>query len=70
MNRAVILELHRKLPHEEVARLRYAEPNLFSDLRFKLAMFADDFSEEVRLAIIKSPKIRGFLWIHYITAGS
>ncbi|MGE4403834.1 MAG: hypothetical protein AB7F61_19520 [Desulfobulbus sp.] len=30
MDRAVILELRRKLPNEEVDRLRYAEPNLFN----------------------------------------
>ncbi|MBM9615985.1 DUF3631 domain-containing protein [Desulfobulbus rhabdoformis] len=50
MDRAVILELRRKLPHEEVDRLRYAEPDLFNNLRSKLARFAEDYSEEVRLA--------------------
>nr|WP_320010551.1 DUF3631 domain-containing protein [uncultured Desulfobulbus sp.] len=50
MDRAVVLELRRKLPHEEVDRLRYAEPDLFNNLRSKLARFAEDCSEEVRLA--------------------
>ena len=50
MDRAVVLELRRKLPHEEVERVRYAEPDLFSNLRSKLARFADDYSERVRLA--------------------
>jgi len=50
MDRAVVLELRRKLPHEKVARLRHAEPDLFSNLRSKLARFADDYSERVRLA--------------------
>ncbi len=50
MDRAVILELRRKLPHEEVDRIRYAEADLFVKLRSKLARFADDYSEEVRLA--------------------
>lgn len=48
MDRAVILELRRKLPHEEVDRLRYAEPNLFNNLRSKLARFAKDHNEQVR----------------------
>ena len=50
MDRAVVLELRRKLPHEEVDRLRYAEPDLFNNLRSQLARFAEDYSEEVRLA--------------------
>ncbi|ADW16662.1 hypothetical protein Despr_0482 [Desulfobulbus propionicus DSM 2032] len=50
MDRAVILELRRKLPHESVDRLRYAEPNLFHNLRSRLARFAEDYSEKVRQA--------------------
>jgi putative DNA primase/helicase len=50
MDRAVILELRRKLPHEEVDRIRYAEPCLFDELRSKLARFAEDYSDEVRQA--------------------
>lgn len=50
MDRAVILELRRKLPHESVDRLRYAEPDLFHNLRSKLARFADDYREQVRQA--------------------
>lgn len=50
MDRSVNLELRRKLPHEKVDRIRYAEPGLFDDLRSKLARFADDNSERVRLA--------------------
>lgn len=50
MDRAVILELRRKLPRESVDRLRYAEPDLFLNLRSKLARFADDCSEQVRQA--------------------
>lgn len=49
-DRAIILELRRKLPHEVVERIRYAEPNLLSDLRAKLARFAEDYSEQVRQA--------------------
>jgi len=50
MDRAVIFELRRKLPHEKVERIRYAEPGLFDVLRSKLARFAEDFSELVRQA--------------------
>lgn len=50
MDRAVILELRRKLSHESVDRLRYAEPGLFETLASKLARFAEDYSEQVRQA--------------------
>lgn len=50
MDRAIILELRRKLPHEQVDRLRYAEPGLFDTLAAKLARFAMDYSEQVRQA--------------------
>lgn len=50
MDRAIILELRRKLPHEEVDRLRHAEPGLFDELAAKLARFAKDNKEAVRLA--------------------
>lgn len=50
MDRAIILELRRKLSHEKSERIRQAEPGLFDDLRAKLARFADDYSEQVRQA--------------------
>lgn len=50
MDRAIVLELRRKLPHEQVERLRYAEPGLFEDLAAKLARFADDYRDTVRRA--------------------
>jgi putative DNA primase/helicase len=50
MDRAIILELRRKLPNESIDRLRYAEPELYSTLAAKLARFAEDQSETVRLA--------------------
>lgn len=50
MDRAIIFELRRKLPHEEVERIRYAEPGLFDVLRSKLARFAEDYSDQVRQA--------------------
>jgi putative DNA primase/helicase len=50
MDRAVILELRRKLPHESVERVRYAGAELFNDLRSKLARFAEDYSDQVKQA--------------------
>jgi putative DNA primase/helicase len=50
MDRAVVLELRRKLPHEEVDRIRHAEPDLFDVLRTKLARFAEDYRDQVRQA--------------------
>lgn len=50
MDRAVTLELRRKLEHEIVERLRHAEPDLFETLAAKLARFAEDYREAVRVA--------------------
>ena len=50
MDRSITLELRRKLPHEEVDRLRHAEAGLFQTLSRKLARFADDAREAVRKA--------------------
>lgn len=48
MDRSITLELRRKLPNEEVLRLRHAEPGLFDDLASKLARFAQDNREAIR----------------------
>jgi putative DNA primase/helicase len=50
MDRAVTLELRRKLPHEPIARLRHAAPDLFDNLVAKLARFAVDYREAIRQA--------------------
>lgn len=50
MDRSVVFQLRRKLPHEEVERIRYAESGLFDDLRSRLARFAEDYSDQVRQA--------------------
>lgn len=42
MDRAVILELRRKLPHETVERLRHADVALFERLASKLSRWSDD----------------------------
>jgi|MTBAKSStandDraft_1061840.scaffolds.fasta_scaffold08156_5 putative DNA primase/helicase len=55
-DRGIILELRRRLPHEKVARLRYAEPGLFETLSTKLCRLAQDYREEVRTARPKMPR--------------
>jgi hypothetical protein len=48
MDRSIILELRRKLPDENVERIRHAEPALFQELSSKLARFADDNANAVK----------------------
>lgn len=50
MDRAIVLPLRRKLPHEKAERLRHVEPDLFEVLAQKLARFAKDNSAAVRAA--------------------
>ncbi len=50
MDRAVVLELRRKLPGEKVERLRHAEHGLFGVLASKLARFADDAGSAIERA--------------------
>jgi len=50
MDRAVILELRRKLPSESVQRLRHAPPGLFDEMASKLARFADDAGPSIERA--------------------
>lgn len=50
MDRAIVLELRRKLPHENAERLRHAEAGLFDTLAAKLARFAEDYREPLREA--------------------
>lgn len=50
MDRAIIFELRRKLAHEEVDRLRYADETAFDTLRRKLARFQQDYLDAMRTA--------------------
>ncbi len=50
MSRAILFELRKKLRHEQVTRLRHAEPGLFDSIASKLARFALDYSQQIRLA--------------------
>jgi putative DNA primase/helicase len=47
MDRAIVLELRRKLPIELVERLRHAEREFWTALSRKLARFAQDFADKV-----------------------
>ena len=50
MSRAIVFNMRRKLPSESVQRLRHAEEGLFDKLKAKLARFAVDYSEAVRVS--------------------
>jgi len=50
MDRAITLELRRKLANEKTERLRHTEPNLFPILSAKLARFAQDYFDQVEQA--------------------
>jgi putative DNA primase/helicase len=56
MDRAVILELRRKLPSESVQRLRHAEPGLFNNLASRLARYADDAGSAIERARPELPE--------------
>ena len=47
-SRAIVFELRRKTPEENVERLRRAEAGLFEALSSKLARFAEDYRQQVR----------------------
>lgn len=50
MDRAIILELRRKRPQEEVDRIRHAQPGLFEKITAKLARFSQDYDGQIRTA--------------------
>lgn len=50
MSRGIVFNLRRKLSHESVSRLRHADRDLFAGIAEKLARFALDYSQQVRLA--------------------
>ena len=50
MDRAIVLELRRKLPHERVDRLRHAKPEHFKILTRKLARFLTDAGDAIEHA--------------------
>jgi putative DNA primase/helicase len=50
MSRGIVLNMRRKLPHEKVARMRHADMSVFERLGPQLVRFANDYSQQVRLA--------------------
>ncbi len=50
MDRAIVLELRRKLKDEQVEHLRYANPQHFKNLTNKLARFAEDAGDTIASA--------------------
>ncbi len=50
MDRAIVLELRRKLPHENIARLRHAGPADFQRLTSMLARYAEDTGHIIEAA--------------------
>lgn len=50
MDRAIILELRRKLDCETVDRIRHAEAGLFEAIQRKLCRFAEDHADDIRQA--------------------
>lgn len=56
MDRAIVLQLRRKLPGEQVERLRHAETELFNTLASKLARFAQDYASDIQKATPELPE--------------
>jgi hypothetical protein len=50
MSRGIIIELRRKLPHERVDRLRYADPEALSQIASMLVRAKTDYEESIRNA--------------------
>ncbi|WP_293006444.1 DUF3631 domain-containing protein [Nitrosomonas sp.] len=50
MSRGIVFNMRRKLPHESVVRMRNADSRVFEDIKSKLTRYAQDYSQQVRLA--------------------
>lgn len=48
LDRSIILELRRKLPHEKIERLRHAEEDTFMTLQKKIMRFTNDAKDEMQ----------------------
>ncbi len=55
-DRAIILEMRRKLPNESIERLRHAEGGVFECLASKLARFAQDAGVSIERALPTLPE--------------
>ena len=56
MSRGIVFNLRRKMPHESVSRLRHADRKLFGEITSKLARFAEDYAQRVKLARPELPE--------------
>lgn len=56
MDRAITLELRRKLPDESVERLRHADGRVFLDIKSKLLRYEGDKGKQIGLARPKLPE--------------
>ncbi len=55
MSRGIVFNLRRKLPHETVERMRHADGRMFERIAAKMTRFANDYSQQVRLARPRLP---------------
>ena len=55
MSRGIVISMRRKLPEESVLRMRYADSEVFQLIAAKLARFAEDYAQQVRLARPRLP---------------
>jgi len=55
MSRGIVINLRRKLSHESVERLRYADKDVFASIAEKLARFSADYSHKVRDSRLAMP---------------
>jgi hypothetical protein len=58
MDRAIVLELRRKLPEEKVNKIRHIPQENFDILRSELARFSNDFSQSIKIA---QPELPSFM---------
>lgn len=59
LSRGIIIKLRKKLSGESIDKMRHAEDGLFDSISSKLARFAEDYSERVRLACPALPDSLG-----------
>lgn len=49
MDRAIILRMRKRLPHESVERIRYAEPDLFNEINAKIQRCISDYGTQIAI---------------------
>lgn len=56
LSRGLVINMRRKLKHENVSRLRYSDHKTFDLIKAKLARFALDYAEQIHLARPELPE--------------